>query len=652
MKTPLNILIVEDSPDDTDLLLAELRRAGFDPKWKRVETEPDFLAELDKSPDIILSDYSMPQFNGLRAAGLLQGSGLDIPFILVSGTVGEEIAVEAMKHGAADYLLKDRISRLGTAVARALEQKRLRVEHQQIEQSLDRLQRQHTLILNSLVEGVHGMDLEGKIIFQNLSSGQMLGWFSKELLGRPAHATIHHSHPDGTACPEAACKIHATLRDGITRRVNDEVFWRRDGTSFPVEYIASPMRADNGETVGAVVIFSDITEHRKLEAKFLQAQKMEAIGQLAGGIAHDFNNILAAIVCNLHLAKMDAAEHPVIVDYLDNISKATERATDLVRQILTFSRQNKSERGPVKLNHVVLEAVKLLRASVPATIRIQTNLAETPAVLANATAIHQVIMNLGTNAWHAMREQPGTMKIEMNVLEVDADFAATQPDLHPGRHVQLSVSDTGCGMERATLEKIFDPFFTTKPAGEGTGLGLAVVHGIMKSHDGGVAVESEPGRGAVFHLYFPVIETTEPPPDAESTPIPHGQGERILFLDDEETLANLGKVVLERLGYTVTKKTSPLEVIAALRDRPDAFDLVVTDLTMPVMDGVKLGGELLQIQPRLPIILMTGHSGSMTAAKAQELGFRELLDKPSTVRSLGETVHRVLRQNKSSSPVK
>jgi PAS domain S-box-containing protein len=650
MGKPLNILIVEDSPDDVELLLAELRRAGIDPKWKRVETEPDFRAEIKKIPDIILSDYSMPQFNGLRAAELVQALGLDIPFILISGTVGEEIAVNAMRHGATDYLLKDRISRLGTAIGRALEQKRLRDEHKKTEQSLSRLQRQHASILNSLAEGVQVIDLEGRIIFENVSSGQMLGWISADLLGRPAHATSHHSRPDGTACPEADCKINATLRDGITRHVNDEVFWRRDGSSFPVEYIASPMRSEDGQIIGVVVTFSDITEQRKLEAQFRQAQKMESIGQLAGGIAHDFNNILSAIVGNLYLAQQDAANDPAVMGYLDNISKATQRATDLVRQILTFSRKNKSERMPLKLNHVVLEALKLLRASVPASIRIQTELAETPAVLADATAIHQVIMNLGTNAWHAMRDQPGTLKIEMHVIEADEGFVAVHPDLRPGRYVQLSVSDTGCGMDRATLERIFDPFFTTKEVGEGTGLGLAVVHGIMKSHDGGIDVHSQPGKGTVFQLYFPVVEIKEAGHDTTLKPLPRGRGEHILFVDDEEALAGVGKRMLQELGYTVTVKTSAPEVIAALRDQPDAFALVITDLTMPVMDGLKLGGQLLQIQPRLPIILMTGYSGMMTSEKVRELGFRELLDKPYTVRSLAESVDRVLRQSASAQP--
>jgi signal transduction histidine kinase/ActR/RegA family two-component response regulator len=419
---------------------------------------------------------------------------------------------------------------------------------------------------------------------------------------------------------------------------------RPDGSLRWIHDSAVALRDAAGEIYRLVGTAEDITENRKLEDAFRQAQKMESIGQLAGGIAHDFNNILGAIVGNLELAKLDAAGHPAILESLENISEASQRATDLVRQILTFSRQSRPEREPVKLNHVVLEALKLLRSSVPATIRIQTELTETPAVLANSTAVHQVIMNLGTNAWHAMHDQTGVLKVEMNVLEVDENFVKTHPDLCPGNYVQLSVGDTGCGMDRATLEHIFEPFFTTKGVGQGTGLGLAVVHGIMKSHDGGISVYSQPGQGTKFHLYFPVIEAEVAEGKIKAAPIPRGNGEHILFVDDEDALVGAGKRILERLGYIVTTKTSPGEALAAVRDQPGKFDLVITDLTMPGMDGTKLGGQLLQLQPHLPIIITTGYSGVMTAEKVRELGFRELLSKPSTVRTLGETVHRVLRQ--------
>jgi PAS domain S-box-containing protein len=498
--------------------------------------------------------------------------------------------------------------------------------------------------LDSSIDGILVVDRLGKRILQNQRMHEL--WkFPRHVLDDPKDDAQLVFATNQVRNPQLFAEKVAYLYDHPDESSHDEIELI-DGTIL--DRNSAPVRNKLGKYYGRIWYFRDITERRKMEAKFLQAQKMESIGQLAGGIAHDFNNILGAIVGNLYLAKLDAAELPAMLESLENISRATGRATDLVSQILTFSRQNKPEREPVKLNHVVLEALKLLRSSVPATIRIQTELTETPAVLANATAIHQIIMNLGTNAWHAMRDQTGVLKVEMSVLEVDEDFVKTHPDLHPGRYVQLSVSDTGCGMDRATLEHIFEPFFTTKGVGEGTGLGLAVVHGIMKSHDGGISVYSQPGEGTKFHLYFPVIETEAVAWKIEAAPIPHGNGEHILFVDDEEALARVGKKMLERLGYVVTIQTNPLEAITVVRDQPEPFELVITDLTMPGMDGVKLGAELLQLQPRLPIIITTGYSGVMTAEKVRELGFRELLGKPYTARTLGDTVHRVLQQIASS----
>jgi len=394
----------------------------------------------------------------------------------------------------------------------------------------------------------------------------------------------------------------------------------------------------------------DITEQKTLEDQFRQAQKMESIGQLAGGIAHDFNNILGAIMGNLYLAKLEASDNTEVLNYLGEIDKASERARHLVKQILAFSRQNKPERKPVNLNEVVQEALKLLRASIPATIRIQTELTETPAVLADATAIHQVIMNLGVNAWHAMRDEPGVLKVEAIVMEVDEDYAKSRPELHAGPYVRLSVNDTGRGMDAATLEHIFEPFFTTKPVGEGTGLGLAVVHGIMKSHEGGIFVHSQPGQGTTFYLHFPVLKTELIASSIESKPIPAGHGEHIMVVDDEEPLARAAEKMLKRLGYVVTTQTIAFEAIAAFRNDPGQFDLVLIDLTMPHMDGATLGTQLLRIKPGIPIIITTGNSGQLTMEKLRMLGFKELLPKPSTAQALGEAVHRALYPLPPSEP--
>ena len=413
-----------------------------------------------------------------------------------------------------------------------------------------------------------------------------------------------------------------------------------DGTVL--DRYSAPVRDKAGKYYGRIWSFRDITEQRKIDARLRQTQKMESVGRMAGGIAHDFNNILAAIVGNVDLMRLDGPTGEDASAHLDQISKATTRATDLVRQILSFSRQDKQERLPVNLNDIVLDALKLLRVTVPPNIRIQTELSETATVLANTTSIHQVVMNLGTNAAHAIGANEGTIKVEMGILDLDADFVKLHPELHIGRHVRLSVVDTGSGMDRATMDRMFDPFFTTKALGEGTGLGLAVVHGIMKSHDGGISVYSHPGMGTTFHLYFPVIESEAAPAGNDAKPIPRGQGERILFVDDEEALAGLGKKVLERLGYSVTAKSAPEEALAALRAEPTGFALVISDLSMPGMDGLELGAQILNIQPDLPMILSSGFSGVLTVKGVRELGFRELLEKPTTARSLGESVHRVL----------
>ena len=491
-------------------------------------------------------------------------------------------------------------------------------------------------IVASSDDAIIGKDLNGNVTSWNQGAEKIFGYTADEIVG----ISILRLIPDERKKEEDG--ILAKIKAGDSVEHFETQRRTKAGQLIDVSITASPIKDATGKIIGVSKTARDITEHRKLQIKFQQAQKMESIGQLAGGIAHDFNNILAAITGNLYLAKLDSLGNPAVLEYLQEISKASQRAADLVNQILTFSRQTKQDREAIKLNEVVLEALKLLRASVPSSIRMQTELTETPTVLANATAIHQVIMNLGTNAWHAMRDQPGTLTVEMRVMEVDADFVKHHSDLHLGHYVCLSVSDTGCGMDKATRERIFEPFFTTKGVGAGTGLGLAVVHGIMKTHYGGISVYSQPNEGTTFRLYFPVFAAEVTLIEAIASPIPRGHGERILFVDDEETLARLGKTMLERLGYVVTTKISAVDALAALRAQPDEFDLVITDLTMPAMNGTELGQQMLQIKPGLPIILTSGYSGVMTAARVRELGFSELLSKPDTTRTLGEAVHRAL----------
>jgi CheY-like chemotaxis protein/two-component sensor histidine kinase len=325
------------------------------------------------------------------------------------------------------------------------------------------------------------------------------------------------------------------------------------------------------------------------------------------------------------------------------VLQASSRAADLVRQILTFSRQERVERRLIQLRPIVAETIKLLRASIPSTIEFNVSLAtNAPAVLADATQIHQILMNLGTNAWHAMKGRPGRLEIKLERCPIDAAQAAVQSRLRPGLYARVSVSDTGCGMDQAAQRRIFEPFFTTKPPGEGTGLGLSVVHGIMDSHDGAVTVYSHLGEGTVFHLYFPehAGEVTEVGTDGD--PVPIGNGERILFVDDEELLARLGENTLTALGYEVECATKPVEALAIVRADPQRFALVLTDQTMPEMTGIFLATQIRLIRPELPVILMTGFSIGLGQDQIDASGILQVLVKPMSIHSLGVAVHAAL----------
>ena len=383
-------------------------------------------------------------------------------------------------------------------------------------------------------------------------------------------------------------------------------------------------------------------EKEKVQSQLRQAQKMEALGTLAGGIAHDFNNILGAIMGYTEIAQFDVAEESELKVTLDEVLKSAKRARDLVKQILAFSRQEDHELKPLQVHLIVKEALKLLRASIPTTIEIRQDIkSRSGMVMGDPTQIHQVLMNLCTNATHAMRGKGGALEVGLEDVDLDADAPVQYPDLKPGPYVRLTVSDTGHGIEPEAKDRIFDPYFTTKDKGVGTGLGLAVVHGIVKSHGGAITVYSELGKGTTFHVLFPGIESV----DAEETevlePLPKGD-ERILFVDDEEALVQIGQHMLRRLSYEVVPRTSSVEALEAFRAQPDKFDLVITDQTMPNMTGEMLAKELMSIRPDIPIILCTGYSELISKELAKAMGIREYVMKPLVIRKLATTIRKVL----------
>jgi PAS domain S-box-containing protein len=418
-----------------------------------------------------------------------------------------------------------------------------------------------------------------------------------------------------------------------------------------VELISVRIQSPDAEMLAALSAIGmqvgQFIERRQLEEQLRQAQKMEAIGTLAGGVAHDFNNILAIINGYTELLQLSLADQPEFNEPLDAVATAGARAAGLVRQILTFSRQEQARREHMQLTPVIEEAVKFLRATIPSTIEINLRLApNAPAVLADATEVHQIVMNLGTNAWHAMRGRAGKLDVELEPFTVDHELAAHTPQLREGQYARLTVSDSGDGMDQATLSRIFEPFFTTKVAGEGTGLGLSVVHGIMQSHDGAITVYSKVRIGTTFRLYFPAHLVGVPTHEIQTAETPCGAGERVLFVDDEAPLARLGKVILERLNYSVDARTDVIEALELIRAEPGKYDLVITDQTMPSMTGIDFARHIGQIRPDLPVILMTGYVGQLRIEQLRPIGILELLPKPPTIRTLGEAVYRVLFQHR------
>lgn len=446
-------------------------------------------------------------------------------------------------------------------------------------------------------------------------------------------------HPDDRQRVADAAAVKQTRGD------YDETYRiaRPDGSLRWIRDRAFPIRDRADQVYRIVGTAEDITVRLQLDEQVRQAQKMDAIGTLAGGIAHDFNNIMTVIVGYVELIKMSVTDNPQLLEQMDAVGEASARAVKLVRQILTFSRREKPQRNIMQLGPVIEEALKFLRATIPSTIEFHLMLAgDTPMVLADATQIHQIVMNLGTNAWHAMKERTGRLEVKLENFEIDTDLAESPLHVRPGRYVRLSVSDTGTGMDKATIDRIFEPFFTTKAQGEGTGMGLAVVHGIMKSHDGAITVTSKLGEGTAFHLYFPAHVGELPEEEAQASPIPRGTGECILLVDDEESIVQLNREILTRLGYTVATQTSATEAIAQVRAKPAQFDLMIADLTMRGMTGIDFARQLAQIRPDLPIILVTGYPGSLTSEQVWAAGVRELLLKPATIQSLGTAVHRAL----------
>lgn len=561
------------------------------------------------------------------------------------GQLGQSFNLMAQHLGIVDLQRNNVINELHEANS---ELTRMVAKRELAERRLAESEEKLRLILDSAGEGIYGLDVEGRCTFCNKSSLYLLGYASPDdLIGKNMHTQIHHSLPDGTHAPVEDCCIYRAIRRGEKIHIDRDVMWRADGTSIPVEYWSFP-QIKEGELIGSVVTFVDISqriaaeeENRKLQQMLLQSQKMDAMGTLAGGIAHDFNNILAVIYGYTELARRRCPGDQKLSEDLDQVMVASDRARELVSQILTFSRTTEVRKQPLELVPLIKETLKLLRSSIPATIEIRQQFKANAVTLADPTQVHQVIMNLCTNAYHAMAEMGGILAVSLRKTEISDNGNTLGADIPNGKYALIEVSDTGCGMDAETRQKIFEPYFTTR--GKGAGLGLAVVHGIVKSHGGKITVYSEPGAGSTFQVYLP-LASTEAADEASAiiAPAGNGKGESILFVDDEQQIRELAREFFADLGYGVQTCSNGQEALQLFRKAPGSYDLVVTDMAMPGMSGKELSREILALRPEMPIVLCTGYSEVINGESARENGIREFLQKPVSMTQLSACIRNIL----------
>lgn len=665
---PPTILIIDDDPNNMDILTDYLSELDY-----TILVAEDGESGLSRAeyarPDLILSDVMMPGIDGFETCRRLhaQESTRNIPVIFMTALTETEHKVKGFDAGAVDYITKPfqreevlarvsvhlRIRELTTRLQDAKDSLKKRVEERTVElaQTIDALH--HEIIerkrgeeervrlaraIEQAAEAIFMTDAQWHFTYVNPAFEQMSGYTRDEVLGRSSMILRGGDH-------------HPDHYDQIRKMIDRDNAWsgrlttrKKDGSFFEAETTASSVRDSKGTIIDYVIIQRDVTNELRMERELRHSQKMEAIGTLAGGIAHDFNNILTAIIGYTEMAQMKLPKEDTATRDLERVQEAGLRAKDLVKRILTFSRQSEQVLEPLQILPIIEEVLGLLRSTMPSTIEIQLQLPDDSVndiILADPVQIHQVLMNLATNAAHAMRNLGGVLSVSLAEMDVDAAAIVLHPDLKPGGYVTLTVGDTGHGMEKNIRERIFDPYFTTKKVGEGTGMGLSVVQGIIKNLGGTISVDSELGQGTTFHIFLPKAtggNVNRVTPDKSTC----GGVERILFVDDEEILAGLGQELLESLGYDVTIALNSREALNLFRSTPQAFDLVITDMTMPGLTGKELSRELLAIKPDMPIILCTGFSELIDEKQAREDGIRGYIMKPYAVNSLNKAIREVL----------
>jgi PAS domain S-box-containing protein len=740
----MRIIHLEDDPHDAGWVHALIAKRWPESQLERVDARADFENALGKgAPDLILSDYSLPGFDGLSALTIARKRYPSTPFVFLSGTIGEEVAVEALRNGATDYVLKDRSIRLIPAIERALSQAQEQKKRREIEQALFQSQAHFQQITENVADLIVVLDTEGRRIYNNPAYRTILG-DPASLRGTMSFDDIHpgdrervrkifeetvrtgvgqrteyrfllgdgsvrYIESQGSVIRDqqgAVVNVLVVSRDVTERRKKDErireqaslldqardaIFvtgldgrvtywnaqaetmlgWSRDEVmnrdvrsllfpedEFECGSICEKLRADgrwqgelrpktkqgvtlivesrwtlvgdeNGAPKSVLFINTDVTEQRRIEAQFLRTQRMESIGTLAGGIAHDLNNVLTPILVASQMLQSQNLSGDN-AEMLRTIEKSAIHGAGLVKQVLLFARGSEGERIPVQLRHLISEMTRLLRETLPKSIELRTRIeADLSLVMGDVTQLNQVLMNFAINARDAM-PSGGQIEISARNLFADENFAKQHPGLRAGPHVCISVQDSGTGIPPEVMERIFDPFFTTKPPGKGTGLGLSTVLGIVKGHGGIVQVRSELGKGACFEVYLPALESANDGPKADDSrpPVPHGHGEGVLVIDDEEVIRNVFLSILRRSGYRVFDAVDGRAGVELYAVHRDHIALVIVDMLMPGMDGLAVIRELRKINSKVKIIVISGMLENDQFTPDGEFGDVELVRKP------------------------
>lgn len=644
MATPLRLLIAEDSPTDAAVVLEEVRQAGFDPQWRRVDNRADFVQALGEDYDLVLSDFGMGEFDGLQALDLLRARPLDTPFIVVSGSIGEEMAFALVRKGATDYVSKEHLGGLGRAMTRALREHAVQRERRHAERALRASEERFRAVVENIQDIITVVDAQGAITMVTPSVERLLGQLVADLEGQPVSAWMH---PDDGETLRGALAAGAEAA-GLDRPMEVRLRHREQRWCW-FEVVGRNLLGR--PAVGSwVLVWRDLAQRKEMEGRFLRAQRMEGIGTLASGIAHDLNNIFAPITMATQVLQLQRPE-PEAQNLLATIENSARRGAEIVRQVLTFAHGLEGERLLIQPRHLLKEMARVAKETFPKTIQIHRRLPDDLwTVSGDPTHLRQVLMNLCVNARDAM---PGGGALWLTAANrVLDDYEASQiPDARPGSYVVLEVADTGTGIPPAIVDKIFEPFFTTKEPGKGAGLGLSSVLGIVRSHQGFLQVQSDLSKGTAVRVFLPALPSNLPaavPLEIQKSPAPRGHGETILVADDEAGIRDATRELLSLHGYEVLVAEDGTEAVAMFALRRDAIRLVLTDVVMPFMDGIALTRALRKIDPELRVIAMSGMAGIFEegdrATELRQLKVEEFLQKPFNADTLLQTVHRVLHQ--------